>query len=259
MQHLNQDFSKLLSIRLFVLTIFFTVVTFNFIDIPIYKYSRSMSDFFFIFFKNFIDPFSDIVDPGVVFVLCLIFLWLIKSTKNIIKVPNKYLVLKKKLKLSKDIISLSLDYYTNIIKHLMLSIIVSGAILHICKYILGVSRPKYFFFQGYERNNFFNFEHKVNSLPSGHTQAAFTIAILCILYINRYNYIYIFLAILMAISRIFMSAHFPSDLILGAYIGCIFPILTYNLYFKKKFLSFKKKKIIDLNLFLKLIWYRLLL
>ena len=119
-----------------------------------------MSDSFFIFFKNVIDPFSDIVDPGVVFVLCLIFLWLIKTTKNIIKEPNKYLVLKKKLKLSKDIISLSLDYYTNIIKHLMLSIIVSGAILHICKYILGVSRPKYFFFQGYERNNFFNFEHK---------------------------------------------------------------------------------------------------
>lgn len=218
-----------------------------------------MSVHIFSFFQKIIDPFSDIVDPGIIFIVCLFFLWSIKSTKNIIKDPNKYLVLKNKFNLEKDIISFSLDYYASVIKHLMVSILFSGGVLHIIKYILGVSRPKYFFFQGYERNNFFNFEHKVNSLPSGHTQAAFTLAILCILYINRYNYIYITLAILMGISRIFMSAHFPSDLILGAYIGCIFPILSYKYYFKKKFLSFKKEKIIDFNLFMKLMWYRLLL
>ena len=143
-----------------------------------------------------------------------------------------------------------------IIKHIIFSIILSGLVLHLLKYILGVSRPKYFFNYDYERYNFFNIEHKVNSLPSGHTQAAFTISILFILYFNRYNLFFLLLAAFIGISRVFMSAHFPSDLILGAYIGAVFPIILYNLKFKKDFLSFKKQKLIDFNVFLKLICIR---
>ena len=162
----------------------------------------------------------------------------------------------ERLAIKKQVLMSSLDYYLLIIKHIIFSIFLSGFVLHLLKYILGVSRPKYFFNHDYERYNFFNIEHKVNSLPSGHTQAAFTIAILFILYLNRYNLFFLLLAAFIGISRIFMSAHFPSDLIMGAYIGAVFPIILYNYKFREDFLSFKKQKLIDLNVFLKLICIR---
>ena len=62
------------------------------------------------------------------------------------------------------------------------------------KYIIGVARPKYFFFEGFERFDFFNILHKANSFPSllpGHTQAAFTLAILIMIYFKKYHF-YIF-------------------------------------------------------------------
>ena len=93
---------------------------------------------------------------------------------------------------------------------------------------------KYFLLQGYDRINPFNLEHKVNSFPSGHTQVAFTIAILIILYTNRYTLIILIFAIFMGVSRIFMSMHFPSDLIFGAYIGSLTSILIFDWFYKDK-------------------------
>ena len=102
------------------------------------------------------------------------------------------------------------------------------------KYIVGVARPKYFFFEGFERIDFFNILHKANSFPSGHTQAAFTLAILVMIYFKKYHFYILCLAILMGLSRIFMTMHFPSDIFFGAYLGAIVPILLYqNIFYKK--------------------------
>ena len=51
---------------------------------------------------------------------------------------------------------------------------------------------------------------------------------LLIIYINRFYFIIITVAILMSLSRIFMSMHFPSDLFAGAYLGSIVPVLFYD-------------------------------
>ena len=125
----------------------------------------------------------------------------------------------------------------------------SGFVCHVFKYILGVSRPKYFFLQGYERLNFFNIEHKVNAMPSGHTQAAFTIAILFLIYFRKYYILIFIIAFLMGISRIFMSMHFPSDLLFGAYIGSLTPLLIFEYFFKEKInMILKSNKISLLDL-----------
>ena len=55
-----------------------------------------------------------------------------------------------------------------------------------------------------------------------------------VFYVNRYYWIIITIAILMGISRIFMSMHFPSDILFGAYLGSLIPILLYKLYTKIK-------------------------
>ena len=104
---------------------------------------------------------------------------------------------------------LKVHFLINLIcKHFIYSLAGAGILCNLLKYIAGVSRPKYFFNEGYDRINLFNFEHKVNSFPSGHTQAAFTLAILLIIYTNRFTLVILVFAILMGISRIFMSMHF---------------------------------------------------
>ncbi len=259
MEHLQKKFEIIFSIRLLFLILTSTVFFFYFIDIPLFKFTRSMHGLLFDFFNKIVDPFSDIVDPGNIILLSGIVWLIIRSIKNILKEPKKQMILCEKLGFKKAFIIETMEYYLLIIKHIFLSIIVSGIILHVLKYILGVSRPKYFFLEGYVRQSFFNLEHRVNSLPSGHTQAAFTIAVLFILYVNRYNGLIIAIACLLGISRIFMNAHFPSDLILGAYIGSFFPVILYKIYFLEKFRKLKKEKIFHFKIFLKLLYLRLML
>ena len=137
-----------------------------------------------------------------------------------------------------------------------MSILFSGLICHILKFIIGAARPKYFFLEGFERLNHFNLLHKANALPSGHTQAAFTIVMLLIIYINRYKLTLLLIAFLIGISRIFLSMHFFSDIILGAYVGSVGPIITYIFLFKDKFELINFDQVLKPKVFFKLLWYK---
>ena len=101
-------------------------------------------------------------------------------------------------------ISNTFSYYSLISTHFFCSLALAGIACNLIKYIVGVARPKYFFFEGFERLDFFNIVHKANSFPSGHTQAAFTLAILVMIYFKKYHFFILCFAILMGISRIFM-------------------------------------------------------
>ena len=148
-------------------------------------------------------------------------------------------------------------YISLVCKHFILSLGIAGILCNVLKYFLGVSRPKYFFLEGYDRFDFFNIEHKVNSFPSGHTQAAFTFALLIIIYSRRYFIFIIIIAVLMGLSRIFMSMHFPSDLVSGAYLGSIIPVLLYKYNFKDKIDEIKKKHKVLFRDIMKLMFWRL--
>jgi undecaprenyl-diphosphatase len=175
----------------------------------------------------------------------------------ILKNPSKLKILEIKTGYKFVSISNTFAYSLLVCKHIVLSLIIAGVACNLLKYIFGVARPKYFFLGNYERINFFNIEHKVNSFPSGHTQAAFTIAMLCILYFNRYVILILIVATLMGISRIFMSMHFPSDIFFGAYLGSIFPVLIYKFFLKEQFEGYKDKNLMNVGDFLKLIYWRI--
>lgn len=219
----------------FFLLIFLTVsFFFIFLDIAIYELTRSFKGIIFSFFRNVIDPISDVFDPFNIIILCSILLLINLNIHSILKNNIKLKTLKKKTNFSDKKILDSFTLIKLICQHFITSLALAGIICNLLKYIIGVSRPKYFFLHDYDRVNPFNFEHKVNSFPSGHTQAAFTLAILIMIYTNRYTILILIMAILMALSRIFMSMHFPSDLIFGAYLGCFVPIIVFKLYFMDK-------------------------
>lgn len=257
MNHLKPRLNFLTSFNFFLLVILVTIIFFNFFDIYLFKESRNLNGTFFNFFEKVVNPISDIFDPLNIIILSILFYFIINSLKKTIKDPQKKMIILSKFSLSESKVNDSFQYYQLIIKHIVASLVFTGALCHVLKYIIGAARPKYFFYYQYDRLNYFNIEHKVNALPSGHTQAAFTVAILIYIYLNRYTLFVFMMAVLIALSRIFMSMHFPSDLILGALIGAFFPILIYKIFFLKRFEKFKKEKIIEFKTFVKFLCYKL--
>ncbi len=78
-----------------------------------------------------------------------------------------------------------------------------------------------------------------NSFPSGHTQAAFSLAV-AVLLACRYNWIKITLsifALLMAFSRLYVGVHYPSDVLFGALIGTATALIAFG------FLRLAEKKV----------------
>ena len=245
------------SLRFFVVISLVTAFSFNFLDIFIFQITRSFHEIFFAFFSKIIDPLSDVLDPFNIIIVCSLVIFFNLNVKYLLQNKIKLKLLQEKTGLEYTKIIDTFDFYLLVCKHWIWSLATAGILCNLMKYILGVARPKYFFNEGFERVDFFNALHKANSFPSGHTQAAFTLAILLVIYVNKYYWVIFIIAALMGISRIFMSMHFPSDILFGAYLGSLIPILLYKLHYKTKIESYKGEKMVSFIQFVKLTYWRM--
>lgn len=59
------------------------------------------------------------------------------------------------------------------------------------------------------------------SFPSGHSQAAFTVATFFALYYRRYRLLLFMAASMVALSRVFLGVHYPADIVIGAGYGAM--------------------------------------
>ena len=128
------NFNFLMSIKFFLLISLITLIFFNFFDIPVFQKSRDLHGLFFSFFKDYIDPLSDILDPLNFIVLFVIFLLLSQNINKLINNKPKFLLLVSKTGLTKTEILLIFNYYTLVLWYWLSSLIVAGII---CK-------PEYF-------------------------------------------------------------------------------------------------------------------
>ena len=72
------------------------------------------------------------------------------------------------------------------------------------------------------------------SFPSGHTSSAFTFAMAIALVLKKKGVsvaAFIF-AFLMGISRIYVGVHYPTDVIVGAFVGIVYAIIGYVIFAK---------------------------
>jgi membrane-associated phospholipid phosphatase len=79
--------------------------------------------------------------------------------------------------------------------------------------------------------------HHFNSFPSGHTGSAFALAMLLTLYTKNkwYSMLYFFVALNVAISRMYLCQHFLRDVYVGAILGVLSALISYAIvenYFK---------------------------
>lgn len=65
------------------------------------------------------------------------------------------------------------------------------------------------------------------SFPSGHTTAAFSLAIMISLFFPALTILCIFLAFSTGISRMYLGVHYPSDVIVGMFLGSFCSMTVY--------------------------------
>ena len=108
-----------------------------------------------------------------------------------------------------------------LVAYLKTQLIFSIALVRILKIVLGRARPEH----GSEFT-FFSFAFRYNSFPSGHSTDAFVsgMFLFYLLKHSKYSacrYLPLIYAFLIAISRVFISSHYPSDVVAGMAIGIL--------------------------------------
>ena len=105
--------------------------------------------------------------------------------------------------------------------YLKAQLIVSFAVVRILKIVLGRARPGH----GTEFT-LFSLNSSYNSLPSGHAADAFVSGVFLYYLLRQskytnYRFLPLIYAFLIAVSRVFVSAHYPSDVSAGMAIGIL--------------------------------------
>ncbi len=103
--------------------------------------------------------------------------------------------------------------------YLLITMAVSGAIVHILKFSIGRLRPKHLIRDGQHGFDPGFSEYSNNAFPSGHSQAVFSVMMVLTLLFPRLWFVFLPFGAVVALSRIFVSAHFPSDVVMGSFIG----------------------------------------
>jgi undecaprenyl-diphosphatase len=108
-----------------------------------------------------------------------------------------------------------------LVAYLKTQLIFSIALVRILKIILGRARPEH----GAEFT-FFSFAFRYNSFPSGHSADAFVSGVFLFYLLKHskycaYRFLPLVYAFLIAISRVFISSHYPSDVLAGMLIGIL--------------------------------------
>ena len=98
----------------------------------------------------------------------------------------------------------------------------------------GRFRPIFFEALGVTGFRPFSFEWAFNSMPSGHAAATFAGLVMVGMLAPRLKPVTWTLAIIVGASRVAYGAHWPTDVLLGAFIGIVAADLIKWLAFKRK-------------------------
>jgi membrane-associated phospholipid phosphatase len=96
-----------------------------------------------------------------------------------------------------------------------------SAILHGMKLVIGRRRPRDDFEMGLHGFRFFAFNLDHNSFPSGHSLTIFCVAVIATAVLPKLAIVWFAIAAWLALTRAMLTAHYLSDVFIGAGIGII--------------------------------------
>ncbi len=105
-------------------------------------------------------------------------------------------------------------------------------ILNVIKYLAGRARPEILESEGFYGFRPFNDAHAFNSFPSGHSATAFSLAFALIAIFPRARPWALGAAVLIALSRIMINAHYLSDVVAGAFLAWIAVALVTKQFYR---------------------------
>lgn len=116
---------------------------------------------------------------------------------------------------------------------LFCAVAASGLLTDLLKILLGRPRPRLFFHEGLYTFSFLQLSAKMWSFPSGHANTIFALATACFLVARRWGIVLFFVAIAVAASRVLTNDHFPSDVLMGAYLGILTTVFLKQLFLRR--------------------------
>ena len=131
-----------------------------------------------------------------------------------------------------------LDAWRQRILYLVATVLVSGLVADAIKIFCGRPRPKVFFGQHLYSFSFFEISAKMWSFPSGHSTTIFAVATAGYLLMPRRLPHWFALAALVGACRVLAGAHFPSDVLAGAFLGTTTSILLRDYFQRRQLLDF---------------------
>ena len=116
---------------------------------------------------------------------------------------------------------------------------VAGILSQVLKHLFGRARPKLMDIVGPFHFDFLPWNATYASFPSGHTITAFCTAVAISYFVPRLRWPLLFIALLVALSRVIIGAHYPSDVLAGVAIG-IGTAMLMRRAFARRALVFRK-------------------
>lgn len=120
--------------------------------------------------------------------------------------------------------------------YLFASVAIAGIAVNLAKRAIGRARPEMFSTDGVLHFRPFAGDVDFESFPSGHSNTAGALAMALALLFPRYRAHFLVGGITLASMRVFVSAHYPSDMITGFLIGCWFSFLIAHWLGRRGFL-----------------------
>ena len=104
---------------------------------------------------------------------------------------------------------------------LFISVLITGILTQLIKHLVGRPRPNHANEVGSFDFNFLSLDSGFHSFPSGHTSTIFIVALVLSILTPKIKYFYLFLALLVGLSRVVVGAHYLTDVIGGIMVAII--------------------------------------
>ena len=179
----------------------------------------------FLFLREFVCGFwkyLDVIFDGKVWIFGSFVAVLVFCVKKCVKTDCGFLKCANRLNLPAFLHNFLVNIKTNNAFLIFCSVLGAGVIAKVLKTFIGRARP--IFFEALDMTGFFppSLDWAFNSKPSGHTTVSFAGLVMVGMLAPKYKALTWTLAIVIGVSRVAIGAHWPSDVILGAFIGMAF-------------------------------------